>query len=281
MKLKAITLSALFLAIGFSGISQELPAASSKTTVKQRIGLTDVVITYSRPNVKEREIFGGLVPFDKIWRLGANEATTFETSSEIHFDSDRTLPAGKYALFATPGKDSWVLHFNKTHEQWGAYGHKKEEDVIIVKARIAEPTHLEESMSIRFTNVTTDGGNLIIEWAKTKIVVPFTVPTKKIALKNIEKAISEGKDLDKVYANAAEYYSEQLNDNKIALKYANKSVKEKETIQGYFTKAAILHSMGDKENAIKNAETAAKLATETKKDGWAGYINKTIKEWKK
>lgn len=281
MKFKAITFSVLFLSIGFSGISQELPEVSSKATVKQRVGLTDIEINYSRPNVRKREIFGALVPYDKVWRLGANEATTFETSSDINFEYGGTLPAGKYALFATPGRGSWLFHFNRKHDQWGAYDYKKEEDALFIKAKIDEPTHFEESMSIRFADVTTQGGKIIVQWGQTKVIIPFTVPTKKLAIQNIQKAIKEGKDLDKVYANAAEYYSEQLNDNKMALEYANESLKKKETLQGYFTKASILFEMGNKSEAIKNGEKAEKMAKDAGKDGWAGYIRKNIDKWSK
>lgn len=281
MKFKAITFSALFVAMAFSGMSQELPEVSSATTIKQRVGLTDIEIAYSRPNVNDREIFGELVPFDKIWRLGANAATKFTTSSDITFEGARVLPAGEYALFATPGKNEWTLHFNKNHKQWGAYGYKAEEDVVRIRVPVVPATHHEESMSIRFSDVTTKSGTMTIEWRKTKVIVPFTVPTKEIAVSNIEVAIKKGKDLAKVYSNAAEYYSEQLKDNKKAMEYVEKSLVLEESIAGYFTKAQILKEMGDLKGAIASAEKAEKIAKDQEKGGWAEYIRKTINEWSK
>lgn len=279
MNFKTITLSALFVAVGFSGISQELPEVSSATTIKQRIGLTDVEITYSRPNVNEREVFGKLVPFKKIWRLGANACTKFTTSSDIDFgEFGGVLPAGKYALFATPIEDHWIFHFNKNTEQWGTYNYNEEEDVFKAFAPVVEPTHLEESMSIRFADVTTTSGIIVVEWAKTKVMIPFTVPTEKLAVANIETAIKKGENLAKVYSNAAEYYSEQLENNKQALVYAEKSLSLEKSIAGYFTKAQILKEMGKTKEAIQNAVSAEKMAIK-QKSGWAGYIRKTINKW--
>ena len=96
----------------------QLPRVSQKATVMQRVGLTDVTIVYSRPGVKNREIWGGLVPYDKVWRTGANEATTLSVSTDVTIEGTK-VPAGTYSLYTLPGKDEWTLILNKTSKQWG------------------------------------------------------------------------------------------------------------------------------------------------------------------
>ena len=98
----------------------DLPRPSPKATVSQTVGLTDITITYCRPGVKGRVIWGGLVPYDQVWRTGANEATTITFSDEVTIEGTK-LPAGTYGLFTIPGKDEWTVIFNKGAKQWGAY----------------------------------------------------------------------------------------------------------------------------------------------------------------
>src|SRR5436190_20179097 len=98
----------------------ELPRVSQKATVSQRVGLTDVSITFSRPGVKGRTIWGGLVPYNQVWRTGANEATTFSVSDDVKING-QPLPAGSYSLHTIPGKDSWTIIFNKVDKQFGSF----------------------------------------------------------------------------------------------------------------------------------------------------------------
>jgi hypothetical protein len=107
----------------------KLPRPSPKATVTQTIGYTDVTVAYSRPGVKARVIWGSLVPYDKPWRTGANEATTFTCSEEITFEGKK-LPAGTYSLFTIPGHKMWTVVLNKEKDLWGAYEYKPEQDIL-------------------------------------------------------------------------------------------------------------------------------------------------------
>src|SRR2546423_12871009 len=106
-----------------------LPRVSPNSTLTQSVGLTDITIKYSRPGVKGRPIWGSLVPYDTIWRTGANEATTISFSDDVMINGQK-LAKGNYALFTIPGKDQWSVGFNSQAEQWGAFNHDKSKDVL-------------------------------------------------------------------------------------------------------------------------------------------------------
>jgi hypothetical protein len=263
-----------------SANAQDLPKPSPLCTTSQSVGLTNISLEYSRPSVKEREIFGNLVPFDKVWRLGANAPTMLTVDTEIDFDGQKVKP-GKYAVFAIPSeKNEWKVVINTDTEQWGAGNYDSEKDVATIKVKPVVNS-FTESLSITIENITTNSGSIVIAWAKTKVTVPFTLNTDEFAIKNIETAIEKGEDLEKVYANAAGYYKNSKKDFKTALKYAEKSIQIKETHSAMFLKAQITADQGNKEEAIKIAEKALALAKAAESQGWADYINETLTAWKK
>jgi hypothetical protein len=149
---------------------------SPKAFVMQTIGLKDVSISYSRPGVKGRKIWGGLVPYDKVWRAGANEATKFVFTSDVLINGKK-LPAGSYSFFAIPTKNDWTLIFNKVADQWGAFEYNQAEDAMrfTVKPQQNEFTEwLEYSLSDM--NVNKDGKNsAVVNLIWEKLRVPFTV----------------------------------------------------------------------------------------------------------
>ena len=133
----AAIVAAAILAATTPALAQlELPRVSPKATVSQTVGLTDVTITYCRPSVRGRTIWGGLVPYDEVWRTGANEATTITFTDDVTIDGNK-LPAGTYGLFTVPGKDEWTVVFNKGAKQWGAYEYKQDQDALRIKVEAA------------------------------------------------------------------------------------------------------------------------------------------------
>ncbi len=126
----------------------------------------DVVVEYGRPQVKGREIWGGLVPYDQVWRTGANEATTISFSEDVMIEGKK-LPEGKYALFTIPGKDQWTIIFNKEPQQWGAFKYDKSKDALRVMVKPETGEHVEEMTFV------IDGSDVILEWGKLR--VPFKV----------------------------------------------------------------------------------------------------------
>ncbi|UOR06860.1 DUF2911 domain-containing protein [Hymenobacter aerilatus] len=141
---------------------------SPPATASATVGGTKVMIEYSQPSVKGREIFGVLEPYGKVWRTGANEATTFMVSKDVKING-QALPAGTYGLFSIPGKDEWTIIFNKTAKQWGAYEYDEKQDALRVKVK---PTTLKQPVE-RFTITAANSGKVTMQWATTG--VEFTV----------------------------------------------------------------------------------------------------------
>lgn len=139
------------------------PSPPMVTEVKA--GTANVKISYSAPSVKGREVWGKLVPYDQVWRTGANEATVFETDADIKVEG-KVLPKGKYSLFTIPGKDEWVIIFNKKAEQWGAYSYKKEDDALRVTVRPGMATTFQEQLKIE----GHVDGSVSITWEKMEII---------------------------------------------------------------------------------------------------------------
>lgn len=149
----------------------KLPRPSPGAQVHQTIGLTDLSVRYSRPGVKARKIWGELVPYDKPWRTGANEATSFTTSGEIEF-AGKKLAAGTYSLFTIPTPGEWTVVLNSEKDLWGAYEYKPDKDVLQVKIKPTTSAH-QEWMEFTFGDLTPNSGNLVLRWEKLALAIPI------------------------------------------------------------------------------------------------------------
>lgn len=266
--------------LGFATLAQDMPKLSPFSKSEVTVGVTKISLQYSRPSVREREVFGDVVPYGEVWRLGANEATKITTSNELHF-GDQKLAAGTYAIFVTPVKEGdWKVVFNSDTEQWGTGSYKEENDVVAV---MVSPTRTDftETLLIDINNITPQSASIIIKWHRIMLSIPFKVDTDAHVKKNIDDAIAAGKDLDKVYYSAANYYFAIKSDNETALTYIDKAIAIKKTHTNLFLKARILHKKGEIKEAIKLAEEAKKMAEEAKEERWVNYIGETLDEWKK
>ena len=162
---------ALVLTVFAAGVAEAQPRVSPMATTSQTIGVSELSITYSRPSVSERTIWGELVPYDQVWRTGANEATTFTVSDDVKVNG-KALAAGTYALFTIPGKDSWTVIFNKEAEQWGAFQYKDSEDALRISVKPQAAAHAER-FGIAVPEVTADTVTVVMHWEK--VAVPFEV----------------------------------------------------------------------------------------------------------
>jgi hypothetical protein len=150
---------------------EEKIRVSPKAEVMQVVGFTEVQINYSRPGVKGRKVWGELVPYNKVWRAGANEATTIRFSTNVEIEGKK-LPAGTYSLFTIPNKDEWTLIFNKTAEQWGAFEYNESEDALRVNVK-PEMGESQEWLAYTITKASDKSAVVKLEWEKLK--VPFKV----------------------------------------------------------------------------------------------------------
>jgi len=146
----------------------KFPQASPAATLKQRVGLTDIEIAYSRPSAKGRKIMGGLVPFGQVWRTGANAATKLTLSTDLGIEG-KLVPAGTYALFTIPGESEWTVIVNKVIGQWGSYSYDEKNDELRVKVKPVAMQEFMETMTIEVGNLRDDSAVLSIAWEKTRV----------------------------------------------------------------------------------------------------------------
>src|SRR6478735_11931258 len=148
----------------------DFPQASPLAGVSQRVGLTDIQVTYHRPSAKGRVVFGSLVPYDHVWRTGANEATKVSFSTPVKLNG-ADVPAGTYELFTIPGKDEWTVILHKNMSQWGAYSYDAKNDVARIKAKPVALTTGLETLAISFADLRDESATLNIAWEKVRVPV--------------------------------------------------------------------------------------------------------------
>ncbi|NMH28912.1 DUF2911 domain-containing protein [Flavobacterium silvaticum] len=257
------------------------PQPSPKAVVNQVVGLTDVELDYSRPAMKGRTIFGDLVPFNKMWRTGANANTTVSFSEDVVIDG-KTLKKGKYALYTNPKVDSWDVYFYTTTDNWGTP--ENWEDSKVALKTTAKPEMLNravESFTIGINNITNDSGVLEISWEKTVVPVKFEVPTAKTAMASIDKVLAGPSSND--YFSAAQYYYQSNGDMKKALEYVTKAIDMNKDKPFWMTrqKSLIQAKLGDKKGAIETAKISLAAAQSAKNQDYVKMNQESIAEWSK
>ena len=259
--------------------AQELPVPSSKGEVHQRVGLTDFTINYSRPNVKEREIFGGLVPYGKVWRAGANMATTIEFTSDVEFEGTKVEP-GKYSIFITPEEGSWTIVLNTLWNTSGTGGYDAANDVATLTAKVEKVATKTESWTIGFDAINGDNAVLYFNWADVLVKVNVTAPSKELATANINAKLEELNNVYGSYNNIARYYLGEGN-NVDALKYSKMSVENAEKFWNVKVLSEAYAANGDYKNAIATAEESLKLSQEAEYQPYIDMNTENIAKWKK
>lgn len=247
--------------------AQELriPEASSTQTIIQDFGLGKVTVTYSRPNVKGRKIFGGINPYGQVWRTGANAATTITFTENVIFEGNK-VPAGIYALFSIPEETDWTIILNKTAKQWGAYGYKQEDDVLRVKVKSRPVDEKRETFTMQFANSTTKSTELYLVWDHTAVPIRLQTDDDAQITANIEKLMLGDKN-KRPYFNAIQYFYENDKDLNKALQWALEAEQMEPNGPWYkLWKARIQLKMGDKAKAIATAQEGVKLAKATNDD---------------
>ena len=244
----------------------EFPAASPVCTIKQRFGLTDVEVVYSRPGVKGRTIFGSLVPYDKVWRTGANNATKITFSTPVKINGAE-IPAGTYALFTIPGEKEWTIIINKGAAQWGAFQYDEKADVARFKATPVTLSNPMETFVIEFTDIRDESARLNLAWDKTLVPIKFEVELTEKLVPQIE-AVMASDAKQKPYYPAAMFYYDHGQDLQKASKWVDAAIAEREAHYMVYLKAKILAKLGDKAGAIAAAKRSTELAIKAKDTGY-------------
>jgi hypothetical protein len=257
----------------------ELPRPSPFAKVTQDVGLTTITVDYSSPGVKGRKIWGNVVPFDKMWRTGANQATKITFSKDVTF-AEQAVPAGTYALFTIPGKSGeWTIILNKNADQPGtATAYKQELDQTRVKLYV-RPAPFRERLAFLITDFTDDKASLELEWDRLRLTIPVKVATQAQAVANITSTLD---NTWRNYASAARYMLESKKDADAALKYADQSLALKEDWFNLWVKATILAEKKDWKGARELAQKSYDLG---QKAGPGFFlepeVRKAISDWNK
>ncbi|WP_257455267.1 DUF2911 domain-containing protein [Archangium lipolyticum] len=254
----------------------ELPAASPSAKVVQSVGLTEISVDYSSPAVKGRKVWGALVPFDQVWRTGANAATKITFSRDVTFGG-KPVPAGTYSIVSVPTQKEWTVVLNK---ELGLFGGGKsydaKDDVVRVTATPTEIPH-RERLTFLFSNTTDDQTSLDFEWEKLRVSVPITVDTKTHAQANIQSAVNGSW---RSLANAARYVADTSKDYPTALKYADNSLAIQSHWYNNWIKADILARSGKIADARKFAQIAWDLGQKDPNFFFKDQVAKALQDWK-
>ncbi|HVF51611.1 MAG TPA: DUF2911 domain-containing protein [Pyrinomonadaceae bacterium] len=294
------------LALAMSAAAQlRQPRPSQKATIMQTIGVTDVSITYSRPGVKGRTIWGDapqgaaagaatlddarvrakdapIVPYGHLWRTGANEATLFTVTDDVLINGQK-LAAGKYSLHTIPNRDEWTIIFNKDDGQWGSFAYDEKKDALRIKVKPQTAAEVEEWLSFSIPEVTPNTAKVAIRWER--IIVPFTVEVPDVTALTLSKAratVAAAKPDDwRTPLQAANYvFVNNLTANTAeAMTWLEQSIKIKETYGNLYTKARVLAGTGKTTEALAIAERALVLGKADKTIDTSD-LEKRMAEWR-
>lgn len=228
----------------------DLPRLSPKSTITQNFGYTTVSIEYHRPAVKGRTIWGNVVPFDKVWRTGANDATTVEFSTEVTVEGNK-VPAGKYSLFTIPTKSEWTVILNKVNKQWGSYNYEEKQDLIRFKVKTNPINHIE-SLQYWFSDVTLNTVGVNFAWEKLHFSFKLETEVMNTAYEKMKTAMANAKsDQWSIFAGSANFAVENNQFVDEALTWVNKSIEMGGTFYAHFVKAKILFNLGKNKEALE------------------------------
>jgi tetratricopeptide (TPR) repeat protein len=233
----------------------EFPAASQHSVVKQRVGLTDVEVDYSRPNKNDREIFGGLVPYGKLWRTGANAVTKIKFSNAVTLGG-KAIPAGEYALFTIPTADEWTIIISKDPKVQSAADYKQENDAARLTAKPESISVAIETFTIELADVKGASATLNFLWDKTRVPVKLTTDDVEQVSKQLDAVVSAGTPLDPRTAyQAAAFYYDNNKDMTQAAKWIDQALeKNPDAYFMHYKKAQIQANLGNRKEAIASAQ---------------------------
>ncbi len=242
-----------------------LPHKSPQQRIVQELGLGKVELFYSRPGVKGRQMLGRYMPYDSLWRTGANQATTIRFTQPVQMGT-ANLDTGTYTLYTIPGKEAWTVVINKAGRGYGTYTYKKADDVArFTVPAMANPLAVE-TMAFQFENVKPNACELVLAWEKWMVRIPIKQDIGSALKASAEAAEKTDKPL---YAELAEYYHLHAKNNPKALEMVDKAIaadeaKKEKPYWLYLDKARILKEMGKAAEARKASETSVRMAQEAK-----------------
>ncbi|HTA26344.1 MAG TPA: DUF2911 domain-containing protein [Bacteroidia bacterium] len=264
--------------IGLTGLnayaqSPQMPAASPAASISQTFGLTKIDINYSSPAVKGRQIWGGLVPYDSVWRTGANKITDISFSTDVTVGGQK-VKKGRYALLTIPGRNSWTVIINSDADQWGAYDYKKSLDMARFSVSPQMVGDSKERLAFMIDPTSDSTATISMCWEKAKVSFNVMADTKGMIQKSINDYTGgQWRNL----ANSANYYADNNMDLKSAESWARESVGLKENYYNRYVLAKVLHAEGNDKEALKYATEAKTIGDKANDEPYQNNKEKVAK----
>lgn len=270
--------AALFFMATLSDAQQlRTPAASPAQTIKQDFGLSSIELSYSRPGVKGRKVFGDLVPYGKVWRTGANDATTLTFGDSVFIDGKKIL-AGKYGLLTIPGEKEWTFIISKSTSTTSPAAYKEEEDIIRVKAKPVALKDKVETFTLQFVNVKNNSCELQLQWENTSVSLPITANVDARVMADIDRIMNRD---NRPYFAAAMYYLDNGKDLNQALEWFDKAIEmNPNAFWVHHQRANCLAKLGKKAEAKAAAGKSLELAKAARNDDYITLNEKLLAELK-
>jgi hypothetical protein len=268
---------ALHLAAGAAFAQQQLdmPRPSPNAWVSQMVGVTKISITYSRPGVKGRKIWGALVPYGEVWRSGANENTTISFSTPVKVEG-HDLPAGTYGLQTIPAEGDWTIIFSKDANEWGAFSYKPADDALRVQAK-PQPAEFRERMAFEFDDVTDTTAKVVLHWEKLKVPFAIEVDTAKLVVGKANADV-------RAQLQAASWCIQNNTCLDDASRWVDASIAQRESFSNLRAKALLLAKKKDTKGAVTygdKALAAAKAAKQPPPPQQVKDLEGMVADWKK
>lgn len=276
--MKRISFSILFTVSILLGFAQvKMPAPSPTQFIKQDFGLSSIELTYSRPSLKGRKVFGTVVLYDSLWRTGANAATKIKFNDPVTILGHQVEP-GEYAIYTIPHKNGeWTIILNKGFNNSGVSGYKESDDIFRANVKSGKLSGFKvETFTMEFSNVTAESCDLAILWDNVMVNIPIKAKIKDKIRAQLETALASDK---KPYWQAAQFYNEYDNNKAKALEMINEAIKQTPKPQFYmvYYKAKIQSEMGNKKGAMATAKESLELSKEAKSSDYVLLNEKLIK----
>lgn len=272
---RSILLMALSVSLSFGAGAQSIktPPPSPPQFVRQDFGLSNIELSYSRPGIKGRTVFGDLVPYGKVWRTGANQATTLTFGDDVIIGNTK-VPAGKYGLLTIPGQSEWTFIITRQLDVTNPAAYKQDQDVVRVTAQTHDMPFSLETFTILFSDVTSSTCNLTLCWDKTAVAIPIKTDIDSKVMKQIDNVMSKD---SRPYFAAALYYLDNGKDLNKALEWFDKAIAQDPTaFYAVYQKARCQAKMGKKQDAIATAKKSIELSKQANNADYVALNEKLI-----
>ena len=279
--MRAIIFTLLLFTVNLSFSQINTPRFSPATEIKQMVGLTEIEIEYSRPSVRGREVFGNLVPYDKIWRTGADNSTKISFTTDVIIDNN-TVKAGTYSIFSIPRQNEWMVMLYSDVELWGVPRNWSDDKIVFSSTYKVNKINPVETFTISFDDLTNNDVNMSISWENSSVDIKIDVPTRSMVENDISNVLNDNPKASDYYSAAVFYRQENINLSQ-ALLWMNKAIEMFENPRFYHYRQQSLLMAADNKfsEAIDAANKSLDDAIKSDNQGYVKMNRESIAEWSK